>query len=55
MNYALNSFPTHRILYIWPPSDYNLLVNLKRMLKGKLFGSNEKIADRDLANYLLRN
>ena len=39
MNYALNCFPTPDLA----PSDYWLFADMKKMLQGKKFGSNEEV------------
>ena len=31
------------LVQIWPPSNYSLAADLKRMLQGKKFGSNEEV------------
>ena len=43
MNQASNCFLTHRILQLWPPSDYYLFADLTKMLQGKRFGSNDEV------------
>ena len=43
MNWALNCFRTHHIHRIWLPSDYYLFADLKKMLQGKRFYSNEEV------------
>ena len=34
---------THRILRIWPPSDYHLFPGLKKQLKGRHFSSDAEV------------
>ena len=43
MNCISNCFRTHSILQIWPPNNYWMFADLKRMLKRKRFGSNEVV------------
>ena len=43
MNHTLNCFHTHPFLQIWPPSDFWLFADLKRMLQRKRFGYNEEV------------
>ena len=43
MNCTLNCFHTHPILQIWPPSNYWLFTQPKRMLQGKRFGPNKEV------------
>ena len=43
MNCTSNCSHIHPILQIWAPSNYWLFSDLKRMLQGKRFGSNEEV------------
>lgn len=50
MNWAMNYFPTHRILQI-RTSDYLIFDNLKRMVAGKKFRTNEEVIDETEAYF----
>ena len=50
-NWASNCFSIHRILQIWPPSDFFLFSDLKRMLAGKKFCADEEVIEETEAYF----
>ena len=54
-NFTSNCFLIHSILQFCTPGDYWLFADLKRMLQGKKFGSNEKVISETEAYFEVKD